>query len=190
MTEAARFQKPGSLERPGPVGRLTRLVFGVGCLYFVFSLLENGSERMISRVPDALSLWVMMFLGFYLFSYIINIGFTRSWGRRPRLLVIVAAAAMAVLSLFSNGKLWGPPLGWFVFLWLLYVYGHLGISFIISSVIGTPGCEMRAIPHLWTVISGHETPEHHCPAGPLSGIDAWEAGRRNAVQAASGPETD
>ncbi len=180
----ARFQKPGSLERPGPVGRLTRFVFGVGCLYFVFSLLAYCSERVISRVPDAPGLWVMMFLGFHLFSYIINIGFTCSWGRRPQLLVIAAAMAMALLSLFSNGKLWGPPLGWFVFLWLLYVYVHLGISFILSSAIGTPGCEMRAIPYLWMMMSGHETAEHYCPAGPLSGIDAWEASWRKRVQPA------
>ena len=32
---------------------------------------------------------------------------------------------------------------------------------------------MRAIPHLWTVLTGKATKEHYCP-GPLDRIDKWE----------------
>ena len=57
--------------------------------------------------------------------------------------------------------------------WMTYVYGHLGISFALSAIIKTPGCEMRAIPQLWTLMTGRKTLEHHCP-GFLNNIDNWE----------------
>ena len=64
-------------------------------------------------------------------------------------------------------------------MWLtvLYVFGHLGLSFLLSAVIATPGCEMRAIPHLWTLLTGRATREHHCP-GFLDSLDAWELKRK------------
>ena len=42
----------------------------------------------------------------------------------------------------------------------------------------TPGCEMRALPHLWMLATGRETAEHFCPTGFLDSLDRWEAGRR------------
>lgn len=38
-----------------------------------------------------------------------------------------------------------------------------GVSFLLASVLGTPGCEMRAIPHLAVLLTGRETREHFCP---------------------------
>jgi len=42
-------------------------------------------------------------------------------------------------------------------------------------VLATPGCEMRAIPHLLSLVTGQEAKEHYCPVGPLHRIDKWEA---------------
>ena len=72
---------------------------------------------------------------------------------------------------------WTPVLGRYVWLTVFYVFGHLGLSFLLSAVIATPGCEMRAIPHLWTLVTGRATREHYCP-GFLDRVDAWELQRK------------
>ena len=65
-----------------------------------------------------------------------------------------------------------------MWVWNVYLYGHLGAAFIISGLIATPGCEMRAFHDLYSRITGTPTKEHYCPVGPLHPIDQWEA-RRN-----------
>ena len=60
--------------------------------------------------------------------------------------------------------------------WVVYTFGHLSLSFLLSAPIATPGCEMRAIPHLWTVLMGRATEEHYC-LGALDAIDRWEVRR-------------
>ena len=79
-----------------------------------------------------------------------------------------------MFSFIQNENVWMGPLGWFMVVWLFYLYGHLGISMLIAGFIGTPGCEMRAIPHLWTLLTSRDTKEHYCP-GFLNGLDAWES---------------
>ena len=56
-----------------------------------------------------------------------------------------------------------------------------GISFVLSAALATPGCEMRAIPHLWTIVTGRATKEHYCP-GFLDGLDKWELGRSGQLE--------
>jgi hypothetical protein len=51
------------------------------------------------------------------------------------------------------------------------------MAFIIATLIGTPGCEMRAFHDLYSRLTGIPTKEHYCPVGPLHPIDQWEAGR-------------
>ena len=61
--------------------------------------------------------------------------------------------------------------------WELYLFFHLGAAFIIAALIGTPGCEMRALHDLYSRVSGIPTKEHYCPVGPLHPIDQWESSR-------------
>ncbi len=62
---------------------------------------------------------------------------------------------------------------------MTYVYGHLGISFILAAFLATPGCEMRALPHLLGMIAGGEAREHCCP-GFIEHIDRWERQRTSS----------
>lgn len=174
MSTETIYQQPGSLPRPGVIGRAVRLAFGVACLYLVISIIRVGPVRIADQFPNISWLWGWAIAAFYVFSYVINIGFTRSWGRKPQIVLIGVAAAVSVASMLLNGEPFATPLGWFVVVWLLYVYGHLALSFVLAAVLATPGCEMRAPPHLWAIIKRRETREHHCPAGPLHSIDAWE----------------
>ena len=68
-------------------------------------------------------------------------------------------------------------LAWSIWSWELYIFAHLGTAFLIASLIGTPGCEMRAFHDLFSRVTGIATKEHACPVGPLRPIDDWEIGR-------------
>ncbi|WP_223668512.1 hypothetical protein [Kangiella shandongensis] len=82
------------------------------------------------------------------------------------LLGVNSLSELSAVTLVLNG---------FSLLWLLYVFVHLGISFILAALIATPGCEMRAIPHAYSLLTGRQYREHFCP-GFLDRVDKWERG--------------
>ncbi len=171
------FEDQGSLPRPGLVGRVVRLVFGTMLLYGLFSMVTDGLGLFSSTVaPRSLDFWVFVAIAFHLTPYVINIGFGRRWRRRPQLVIAVLVLLLIAADFVLYGTWWAPPLGAFMWLWLVYFSAHLGGAFVLSTIIGTPGCEMRALPHLWTLVTGRVTKEHYCP-GPLDRLDKWETAR-------------
>lgn len=47
---------------------------------------------------------------------------------------------------------------------------------VLAGILATPGCEMRAIPHLWGLLTGNRIREHYCP-GFFDNLDRWDRGR-------------
>jgi hypothetical protein len=141
-TTDLKLDEPGSLSKPGPVGRIVRMLFGLLCLWYVSELL-TAFERLVA-----------------------------SDGHIPALLA-VAALASYLLSGTAETELFARA----VWVWEVYLFAHLGLSFVLAAVIGTPGCEMRAFHDLYSRITGNPTKEHYCPVGPLHPIDQWEARR-------------
>ena len=177
MSTQLKLDEPGTLLRPGIIGRTARLLFAVLCLYTVWSVLEHSGAFLFTTQAVLARFVVAIAFAFWLFPYVVNIGFSKAWRRRPQVAVVVLLLAAAAASWVYYGGILGPPVGLVVFVWLIYVFGHLGVSFALAFVLVTPGCEMRAIPHLWTLLTGRATKEHYCP-GPLDRIDKWEAGRK------------
>ena len=123
--------------------------------------------------------WPVIALALVLFPAVVNIGFGKAWNRWYLTTSMLALGAVtAVIGKVAYDGFLGPPVGVLVYTWVLYTFGHLGISFLLGGVLATPGCEMRSIPHLWGLLSGRRAKEHYCP-GLLSPIDRWEAGLRN-----------
>ena len=176
MSTELRLDEPGSLSRPGPIGRLVRLVFAAACAFALYTLAVAHEVLITTRVPDDFGWWFMIGLGFYLMPYVINIGFSVNWKRGSQIVVALLVVGAGGVGLWQSGSFWAPPLGWLMVAMTTYVYGHLGISFVLSAILGTPGCEMRAVPHLWTVVTGRQTAEHYCP-GTLDRVDKWESRR-------------
>ncbi|MDX1570229.1 MAG: hypothetical protein R3200_07070 [Xanthomonadales bacterium] len=171
MNETFHFDEPGTLVKPGPIGRLVRLLFGILCLSLVWQVLVHG-EPVDLRLPGY---WALAAFALLLVPYVVNIGFGVVFGTWPRWISAGVMLAAAGGSWIGTGELLGTPLWWLLNAWLTYVYGHLGISFVLSSVLGTPGCEMRAIPDLFGRVSGSEAREHYCP-GFIDSVDRWEHG--------------
>jgi hypothetical protein len=170
------FEEYGSLPKPGFMGRLVRLGFGVWLLWVLYILITDGWQGFVDTTPPThWTMWAFIGFAFLLTPYVINIGFTRNWKRRPQIAIALTGVLLMAIDLALYGSWWAPPLGAFVWAWLAYFAAHLGFSFVLSALIATPGCEMRSIPHLWTLITGRETKEHYCP-GIIDMVDRWEAG--------------
>jgi len=133
----------------------------------------------LGTLPHWSFLAIVLFTAMRVFPYVVTIGFGLNAPFAPLAYGMLGLNALGVgLSWLTTGHLWSPWVGWFVGIWFLYTISHLGVSFLISSVLGTPGCELRAIPHLWSLLTERDAREHFCP-GHLDTVDRWEAGRRN-----------
>ncbi len=168
-TTDLKLDEPGTLPKPGPVGRVTRLALGLLCVWYVSELLGVQSDLVDRQGDIRETIWNGILPGLFLISYIVNIGFSRTWKKWP---VLISAATLLAIAVLAPDRLARS-----IWVWELYLYGHLGISFLLAALIGTPGCEMRALHDLYSRISGIPTKEHYCPVGPLNPIDQWEARR-------------
>ena len=124
QSDPLQFVKVGSLERPGPVGRLVRLGLGIACMYALYVLLlyhQTIIDRPVSVLPN---IAVMVFAATIILNYVVNIGFGKSWGRWPSYLTLASAAALAGLGWILFGTPDHPVLGVALWLWLLYFYAH------------------------------------------------------------------
>ena len=176
-TTDLKLDDSGSVPSPGPIGRLVRLAFGLICVWYVFLLIEVSAELMSGDGHIRPVVWNGVFIGLFLISYIINIGFSRAWKKWPAFVSGGILLAIAGISYLTKGTIETDLLARAIWGWEVYLFSHLGGAFIISSLIGTPGCEMRAFHDLYSRLTGIPTKEHYCPVGPLHAIDQWEAGR-------------
>ena len=176
-TTDLKLDEPGSLPKPGPVGRIVRLLFGLLCLWYVSELIAV-SGTLIAGGGHVLPLvWNGILPGLFLISYVVNIGFSRSWGKMPAVVSAALLSLTALVGYLSSGTVETTLFARVAWAWELYLFTHLGLSFVLAAVIGTPGCEMRALHDLYSRITGNPTKEHYCPIGPLHPIDQWEARR-------------
>ncbi|MDD9891479.1 MAG: hypothetical protein OXU66_15650 [Gammaproteobacteria bacterium] len=168
----------GSLTRPGLIGRFVRLSLGIACLYGLWELIAVAPffiERPIELLPN-LSFMILVVL--CIFNYVVNIGFSKDWNRYPVFVSVLIFTVIAAASYLVSGTPSSMLLGGSMVLWMAYFYAHLGISFVLAAILATPGCEMRAIPELFGRLTNRDTKEHHCPSSIISGIDRWEASRK------------
>ncbi len=176
-TTDLKLEDCGSLPKPGPIGRLVRIGFGFLCLYYVFALWGTRQDLITEAGTIRQLVWNGIVPGLILVSYVINIGFSRAWKKWPAIVSTAIVLAVAGTGYALTGSLDTPLLAHTIHAWELYVFSHLGLAFVLAATLGTPGCEMRAFHHLYSLITGKLTKEHHCPIGPLSSIDRWEATR-------------
>lgn len=178
-TTDLKLEECGTLPKPGPIGRLVRFGFGALCLYYVFGLWAIRNDLMTDAETIRPLLWNGIIFGLFLVSYVINIGFSRDWKKWPAVISALFLIGFGGLGYIQVGSFETLLLAYGIFGWALYIFVHLGLSFVVSAAIGTPGCEMRAFHHLYSLTTGNPTKEHVCPVGPLTPIDKWEATRRD-----------
>ena len=172
-TTQSSFKEPGSIEQPRIIGRIVRFLIGIACLDLVRQIVDDIPGMIERGWPVNFVSVCTILLGFYLLKRVINLGFTLNENYRAQIIVALVTLIIILLEWSLGHLLFSEISTAFLMFWMTYVYGHLGISFALSAIIKTPGCEMRAIPQLWTLMTGRKTLEHHCP-GFLNNIDNWE----------------
>lgn len=176
-TTDLELDEPGSLPKPGPIGRLARLAFGLLCAWYVRGLIDVAGTLVTSDGHIRTLIWNGILPGLFLISYVVNIGFSRAWRKGPAIVSAIAILAVAGVGYFLRGNMETELLARTIWTWETYLFSHLGLAFLIAGVIGTPGCEMRAFHDLYSRITRAPTKEHFCPIGPLHPIDQWESRR-------------
>jgi len=176
-TTDLKLDEPGSLPRPGPLGRLVRLGFGLLCLWHVYGLIQIWGQFLTPDGSIRPFIWNGIIIGLFLVSYVINIGYSRAWKKWPAIVSALVFAAIAAFGYLTKGTVETVWLAHSIWLWEFYVFTHLGLAFLVAGIIATPGCEMRAFHDLYSRMTGNATKEHYCPVGPLHSIDQWGAGR-------------
>ena len=172
LEKVFHFDDEGTLPTPGLVGRLVRLLLGVIIAKFIYDWL------IFIDSSDYLNPFILLWIAFSisLVPYVVNIGFGINTGAKPRFVLLGVWVLAVVTGYVIETTLRSEFLWSVVEVTQIYIYGHLGISFLLSAVLSTPGCEMRAIPHLMGMVSGQGSQEHYCP-GFIDNIDRWETNR-------------
>jgi hypothetical protein len=176
-TTDLKLDEPGSLPRPGPIGRVVRLGLGSLCLWYVISLIQLTGNLFGSDGHIRSIIWNGVIIGIFLVSYVVNIGFSRAWKKWPAIISAGVFLLIAGIGYLTQGNFETILLAQVIWGWELYLFSHLGLAFMVSGIIGSAGCEMRAFHELYSRLTGIPTKEHHCPIGPLHSIDQWEASR-------------
>ena len=179
LSDVFHFDQEGTLPPPGPIGRVVRLVLGLIIAKFIYDWI------VYIDLSDFDNPFVLFWVAFSiaLVPYVVNIGWGVNFGAKPRYALFGIWVLGAIAGYLIDGSFRSQLLWTVVEITQIYVYGHLGISFFLSAILATPGCEMRAIPHLVGKVSGEGSKEHYCP-GFIDNIDGWERGLRK------GDETD
>ena len=177
QSDTFEFVDAGSLARPGPIGRWIRFALGALCLYALWEIVRHAGITSTQPFSTLDNRVVLLLAPLWIFNYVVNIGFARSWGHRPLIASLIFLSLSAFAGMLISGSFDSPIFGIPLNLWLAYFYSHLGASFVLAAAIATPGCEMRSIPELFGRIRGRPSKEHHCPATFINRTDAWESDR-------------
>ena len=132
------FADPGTMLKPLPIGRMARFVAGIGALgYFVWNLMQASNLIDSDEIPVG----YLIAIGFawWYFSDLVVVGFSRNWGRWPMVAVLPVVLSLVAASLLVDGNVWGPPLGWGLFLFAEFFFGFIGINFLLASIFAVPG---------------------------------------------------
>jgi len=167
-----------NIYRPGVIGRILRLLTGLLQVRFVISVVPEFNYYMTYYFPRDFMYWIAVIIAFLVLNPVINIGFNLKSSRRPQIIFLFLVAVSVLFNLWQFGAILEAPLNFLIFLMAIYVHIHLGMAHILSAILATPGCEMRAFSQIMTMITSKKTDFYVCP-GFWTPLDKWEATLKN-----------
>lgn len=168
VKRAGRRLPTPKLPKPRMVGRLVRLLLGVGTASML--LLTSPTEL---NHPDGL-FWFLALYAFLSLPDVFDVLLSRRLRVNSQLLFLALVAIATAANLIMYKQIWAPILAILVYGMIVVVIGALTISFLLAALLRTPGCEWRAIPHLLARLKGQDIVGHPCSIY-LHKLDQWEA---------------
>ena len=132
------LQKPGSLDRPGPIGRTARFGIGAFLLFFPLRILINYRYGDSVRANDPV-LWFGIAISMWVIAEVVELGYRRDLGQWPRFIALIVIALGAASELLLRGSLLGDLLTLSLMALVVFVYGILGSSFVLAALFAVPG---------------------------------------------------
>ena len=170
QSSSVHFDPKGTITPPRVIGRLARLLLGTYLSFHAWQVITVADVRDV----DNPMMWVSVILALWLIPPIINIGLGVDTKNHVRYSLIALGVVVAVIGWLRLGSPLSDYTWWWMKVTTGYTWSHLGVSFVLSAILATPGCEMRSIPDLIARLRGISAQEHHCP-GFIRQIDEWEA---------------
>ena len=155
--------------RTGPVGRIVRLLLAVAGVWFTYHVWDR---RGFILVHGDLFLTGLMVYGTHQLAALYRRG-------KEALAALAGLGAVAgAVALMQTNQLWAPPLSWLVWGLDLGFLAMVTVGLFVAVPLGTPGCEVAAIPEVIARLRGrtHQSGPVFCLVG-LHKLDAWEAHR-------------
>lgn len=168
---------PGSPGRTGPVGRAGRLLIAAALGWLAAQWIEAG-PGWFSQPRTAGNPWVWAVTVLAVYTVVVQIaevGFGHRWRLRVAAGLAVLGTAAGVVAMIASGGLWATPFTDLVYWFDLTYLVTTTLAFLVSVVLGTPGCEVGAIAQLYRRIRGESNPEAMWCVVGLHRLDAWEA---------------
>lgn len=165
--------------RTGPVGRTVRVLLAAGLATMTYGLWRTGMSNFSD--PE-----ILRQSGFWLITAVVVKAiydaaaqqFGRSWAWRVLTALVVLVGVLAAIATLNAGTAWASPLTWLVFLAELVIPAVVAVVFVLSAMLGTPGCEYGAVRELIARVRGVYQPGLNQPVPCSVGLhllDAWEA---------------
>ena len=101
FSDETRFDEPGTLRKPGSIGRIIRLLLGIWLLYVCWILWNYPGTVVREAVPHWTALLSIAF-ALWLIPPVVNIGFGTNWKAWPRYL------ATGVILVWTIALVLGP----------------------------------------------------------------------------------
>ena len=124
-TTDLKLDAPGTLTPPGLVGRLVRLLFGALCIWYAIGLVAVQASPLDQQGHLRELIWNGILPGLFLVSYIINIGFSRSWKKWPAIASAGVILALAAIGMLRTGSAETVLLARTMWVWLFYLSTRL-----------------------------------------------------------------
>ncbi|MGH8926192.1 MAG: hypothetical protein ACRDWA_16410 [Acidimicrobiia bacterium] len=176
---SGRSATPTAVRRSGPVSRIYRLTLAALLVLGAYSLFLDGSPGFDPSTGAEPGFWILA-------AAAIPVAFREfpqrlighRWSSRLLvgvgvLLILGAAVAVAV-----EGRVWASPFTTLVFGAVLAASLLVATTLVLSTLTGTPGCDVGALEELVRRIDGtfnpDDLPNHPCGAG-FHRLDAWES---------------
>lgn len=98
------FEEPGSLPRPGVVGRIARFLAGLILLGGSYTMLTDGRSLFsLTVAPRSWTFWLFVVIAFHITPYVVNIGFGKNWRRLPQGVIALAAGVLIAIDFAAYG---------------------------------------------------------------------------------------
>ena len=133
------FKPAGSISRPGPIGRLARIGFGVLTLFGLVRVLGATDYLWVNGVPINLTFALGAAFCVYAIPPVVNIAYGVSWGGTLRIAVLGAICLAAAAGWVFHRDPLGPYAGVTVGAVMVLVLVQLGPSLILSGILAVPG---------------------------------------------------